>query len=110
MTIDELDRWLAERNLSGFWSQQHGGTPMKPYLWKWVDIHEGIKRAIDVVPMDQTGRRVVQMRNPSLKLGMSNTIHLSGYKRWSLGKSQWLIGTSPPQFAMSFKGRRSALR
>ncbi len=77
MTIDELDRWLAERNLSGFWSQQHGGAPMKPYLWKWADIHEGIKRAIDVVPMDQTGRRVVQMRNPSLKLGMSNTIHLS---------------------------------
>lgn len=77
MTIDELDQWLAERNLSGFWNQQHSGAPMKPYHWKWADIREGINRAIEIVPMDQTGRRVVQMRNPSLKLGMSHTIHLS---------------------------------
>jgi gentisate 1,2-dioxygenase len=77
MMIAELDQWLAERNLAGFWNQPHGGATMKPYLWKWADVHEGIKRAIDIVPMDKTGRRVVQPRNPSLKLGMSHTIHLS---------------------------------
>jgi 1-hydroxy-2-naphthoate dioxygenase len=77
MTLAELDRWLAERNLRGFWNQPHGGASMKPHLWKWADVHEGIQRAIEIVPMDKTGRRVVQPRNPSLQLGMSHTIHLA---------------------------------
>lgn len=77
MTVAELDQWLAERNLSGFWNQPHAAAPMKPYHWRWADVHEGIKRAIDIISMDQTGRRVVQPRNPSLNLGMSHTIHLS---------------------------------
>ena len=75
MTVAELDQWLAERNLSGFWNQPHAAAPMKAYHWKWADVHEGIKRAIDIIPMDQTGRRVVQPRNPSLNLGMSVSVY-----------------------------------
>lgn len=77
MTLAELDQWLAERNLTGFWNRPHGGGALKPHLWKWPDVYEGIQRAIDIVPMGKTGRRVVQPQNPSVRLGMSNTIHLA---------------------------------
>lgn len=77
MEIADLDRWLAERNLKGHWDRQPGGPRVQPYLWKWADIHEGLSQAGEVVPMDKTGRRTVQMRNPSLPAGMSHTIHLS---------------------------------
>ena len=48
--------------------------------------------------MDQTGRRVVQMQNPSLKLGMSRTIHLS------------VQGVAPGERAKAHRHVASAIR
>ena len=77
MQLSDLDQWLEERNLNGFWNRQPRSSEVKPYLWKWADIYEGLQRATELVPMEQTGRRVIQLKNPSLGMGMSNTIHLS---------------------------------
>lgn len=77
MEISDLDRWLAQRNLKGHWDHQPQGPKVEPYLWKWADIYEGLRQAGEVVPMDKTGRRTVQMSNPSLPGGMTNTIHIS---------------------------------
>jgi len=77
MEMAELNEWLKERNLNGHWNRDHRATPIKPYLWRWSDIYEGLQTAAEVVPMDQTGRRTIQLRNPSMPGGMSNTIHLS---------------------------------
>lgn len=73
----DLDQWLAERHLAGHWNGMGRGPEFKPYLWKWNDIYTGLMKATEVVPMDQTGRRTVQLRNPSLGDRMSNTIHMS---------------------------------
>lgn len=76
MNLGELDKWLAARNLRGHWA--HGGREeFKPYLWKWADIYEGLTMASELVPMDKTGRRTIQLKNPSLGDRMSNTIHIS---------------------------------
>ncbi|MCH8055082.1 MAG: cupin domain-containing protein [Deltaproteobacteria bacterium] len=77
MQVSDLDRWLAERNLNGHWNRQARIPRIRPYLWKWADIYEGLQRAGELVPMDQTGRRTIQLRNPSLPGGMTHTIHLS---------------------------------
>jgi gentisate 1,2-dioxygenase len=49
----------------------------KPFLWKWADIHAALVKSTEVVPMHETGRRTIQMRNPSLGGRMSNSIHMS---------------------------------
>jgi|SRR5579871_1016026 len=77
MQLAELDQWLAERNLNGHWNHDRENVPFTPYVWKWADIHEGLMAAAEVVPMDATGRRTVQMRIPGMGGGMSNTIHMS---------------------------------
>lgn len=74
MQLSDLDQWLAERNMNGHWSRDTNTTQIKPYLWKWADIHEGFKWACTLIPMDKAGRRTVQLKNPSLKGGTTPTI------------------------------------
>jgi gentisate 1,2-dioxygenase len=76
-TMTELDNWLAERNLAGHWNGMGRGPEFKPFLWKWSDIYQGLMTATKVVAMEDTGRRTIQCRNPSLGDRMSNTIHMS---------------------------------
>lgn len=69
--IPDLNRWLAERHLQGFWERDPlERTEFKPFLWKWEDIYAGLMKATEVVRMDQTGiqtgRRNISLRNPSL--------------------------------------------
>ena len=77
MAIADLDRWLAERHLNGHWNHDGERQEFTPYIWKWADIHEGLMEATRVVPMDETGRRTIQMRHPNLGDRMSNSIHMS---------------------------------
>jgi gentisate 1,2-dioxygenase len=75
--IEELDSWLKERNLNGHWRGMGVRGEFRPFLWKWAEIYEGLMAATELVPMDQTGRRTIQLRNPSMGDRMSNTIHMS---------------------------------
>jgi len=75
--IAGLDAWLKERNLNGHWHHDGERQEFDPCLWKWGDIYAGLTKAAELVPMDATGRRTVQMRVPSMGDRMSNTIHMS---------------------------------
>lgn len=77
MQISDLDKWLAERNLKGHWSRAPRDAQSKPYLWKWADIYKGLTMATELVPMEKTERRTIQLRTPGLDDRMTNTIHLS---------------------------------
>jgi len=77
MEISDFNEWLRTRNMNGYWNRQFRIPEVKPYLWKWAEIDEALRKAAELIPMDKTGRRVVQLRNPSLEAGMSNTIHLA---------------------------------
>ena len=60
----DLNRWLRERDLKGFWDQDERAAELKPKLWKWDDIYTGIMKATEVVPMEDTFRRNVQLIHP----------------------------------------------
>src|SRR4029453_870374 len=76
--VDDLDVWLGERNLGGHWNGLAGERlQFKPFRWKWADIYAGLTKASEIVPMEDTGRRTIMLRNPSLAGRMSNTIHMS---------------------------------
>ena len=75
--ISDLDQWLAERHMGGHWSEDRRPTKMKPYLWKWANISQGLMKATELVPMDETGRRTIQFKNPVFGDRMTETIHLS---------------------------------
>ena len=42
MDLQELNKWLAERNLKGHWDHQPWSEVVKPHLWKWQEIYEGL--------------------------------------------------------------------
>jgi 1-hydroxy-2-naphthoate dioxygenase len=76
----DLDQRLAGKNLQGFWAMErslHGERKPKPYLWKWDDIQEALELAAEHVPMDQTGRRAIVLRNPTVEGGITDTLNVS---------------------------------
>jgi len=75
--VNSLDAWLAERHLNGHWRGMESRPPFRPFVWRWNDIYQGLMKAAEVVPMSDTPRRTVQLRNPSLGDRMSETIHMS---------------------------------
>ena len=77
MDLAELDHWLDDRHLKGIWNKQGGGGEVKPHLWKWADLYEGIKRASELVPISAVPMRTIQLKNPGLTEGMSRTLHFS---------------------------------
>ena len=77
MNLSELDQWLAERNLGGHWNRHSDTGVIRPFLWRWSDIFQGLMWANELVPMQKTGRRTITLKNPGLKVGMTHTIHMS---------------------------------
>jgi gentisate 1,2-dioxygenase len=75
--LAEFDRWLDARNLNGYWNRSAGSTEFGPYHWKSADVAEAVKIAAELVPMNDTGRRVIQMRHPDIGSRMSSTIHMA---------------------------------
>jgi gentisate 1,2-dioxygenase len=87
MKLEDLDRELAAKNLGGFWSGNITGfeenidpkSTVLPYLWKWSDIYDGLMKALDVVSLEMSERRTVDLVNPGLpETGFATpTIHIS---------------------------------
>src|SRR5439155_5660069 len=77
MDLQGLNQWLAERNLKGHWDHQLWSQTVRPHLWKGRDILEGLNRAGELITTEEAGRRTIQLKNPGLAAGMTNTIHLS---------------------------------
>jgi gentisate 1,2-dioxygenase len=72
-----LDSWLDQRHMQGHWKHMARGPEAKPYLWRWEDIYAGLMKATELVPMSDTPRRTIQLKNPNLGDRMTNTIHIS---------------------------------
>lgn len=77
MDLQGLNQWLAERNLKGHWDHQPWSQTVRPHLWKGKDIFHGLNQAGELITTGEAGRRTIQMRNPGLSAGMTNTIHIS---------------------------------
>ncbi len=70
--IEELDRRLAQKQISGIWRIPAGARPgdpktkIQPYLWKWADIYDGLVQARDQIHLErgQAERRTLRLVNP----------------------------------------------
>src|SRR4051812_24484137 len=79
--IEELDRELEKKRLSGIWRLPRGDRPkdpkttVQPYLWKWADIYGGLLQARDKIGIQQGNveRRVIRLVNPGLEKSETTT-------------------------------------
>ncbi len=73
--IQELDRLLEQRLLSGLWRIPAGERPLDPktevkaHLWKWADIYDSLLKARDQIGIHAAvnERRTIRLVNPGLK-------------------------------------------
>ena len=77
MDLQGLSQWMKERNLKGHWEHSECSQTVKPYLWKGKHIFHAANRAGALITTGESVRRTIQMRNPGLAAGMTNTVHIS---------------------------------
>ena len=77
MDLQELSQWMKERNLKGHWEHQQWSQTVKPWLWKGNEILQALNWSGELITTGEAGRRTIQMRNPGLAAGMTNTVHIS---------------------------------
>jgi gentisate 1,2-dioxygenase len=73
--IEELDRRLAEKGISGIWRIPPGARPgdpktkVQPHLWKWADVYNGLVEARDQINIErgQAERRTLRLVNPGVQ-------------------------------------------
>jgi gentisate 1,2-dioxygenase len=73
--VEELDRLLEDRLLSGLWKIPAGDRPLdpktdvKPHLWKWADVYDSLLKARDRIGVSDAvnERRTIRLVNPGLK-------------------------------------------
>ena len=74
---------LESKNFKGYWQNIQGDVhrepvpSFEPCHWKGKDLFAAMEKAGDVVGLDVSFRRVIQMWNPSLKNGTSRTLVLN---------------------------------
>ena len=74
-SIEELDRRLAEKWISGIWRIPAGARPgdpktkVQPHLWKWADVYDGLVQARDQISLESgtSERRTLRLVNPGLR-------------------------------------------
>ena len=74
---------LESKNFKGYWQNIQGDVyrepvpSFEPCHWKGKDLFAAMEKAKEVVGLDVSFRRVIQMWNPSLKNGTSRTLVLN---------------------------------
>lgn len=77
MDLTEFNEWLEARHLSGYWMSRQQEPALRPYLWKWAELHRGLMTAGELVSMQTVNMRTVSPSNPTLGVGISKTLSCS---------------------------------
>lgn len=81
--LNEFSEELRTKNLKGYWEVYQGEvyrephSSFEPHLWKWEDIYPAILKAGELVDFEASVRRVLMLRNPSLKHSAAHTMVLN---------------------------------
>jgi gentisate 1,2-dioxygenase len=93
--VEELDRALAKKWLSGIWRLPRGERPkdpkttVQPYLWKWADIYDGLLQAREKIGIQQGNveLRFIRLGNPGCEKTEITThtmlMSLLNYESWN---------------------------
>jgi gentisate 1,2-dioxygenase len=81
--LEELNRELEEKNLTGYWNLVRGRgddyeprSSFEPCLWKWGDVSSALEKAGETLDLEESFRRFIAFHNPSLKMGTTHTLLL----------------------------------
>ena len=95
--LEELDRRLAEKWISGIWRIPAGARPgdpktkIQPHLWKWADIYDGLVQARDQIKLErgQAERRTLRLVNPGAQESeMTSHTLLFAFQTYPAGRSR----------------------
>ena len=81
--LTEFNEELKKKNLRGYWETLQGdvyrepASSFQPHLWKWSEVYDAINKAGELVGLDASFRRVLQLCNPSLKASACHTLVLN---------------------------------
>src|SRR6186997_808868 len=81
--LKAFEEELQSKNFKGYWQNTQGDVYREPVpsfapcFWKGEDLFAAMEKAGEVVGLDVSFRRVIQMWNPSLKNGTSRTLVLT---------------------------------
>ncbi|MGE5302860.1 MAG: cupin domain-containing protein [Alphaproteobacteria bacterium] len=81
--LHAFEQELQSKNFKGYWQNVQGDVyrepvpSYEPCLWKGKDLFAAMEKAGEVVGLDLSFRRVIQLWNPSLKNGTSRTLVLN---------------------------------
>lgn len=81
--LEEFNEELRKKDLRGFWESYQGEayrepvSSFEPHLWKWADVYDAIEKAGEKIGLEYSSRRVIQLRNPSLKASAAHTFVLN---------------------------------
>jgi len=76
---------------------------VKPFLWKGDEIMQALNWSGELITTGEAGRRTIQMRNPGLAAGMTNTVHIFPCKLVKPGRSPGRTATPQRRSALSSK-------
>src|SRR3970040_3059350 len=74
---------IQSKNFKGYWQNIQGDFAREPVpsfppcFWKGKDLFAAMEKAGDVIGLDVSFRRVIQLWNPALKNGTSRTLVLN---------------------------------
>ena len=81
--LKAFEEELQSKNFKGYWQNQQGDVKREPVpsfepcLWKGKELFAAMDKAGEVVGLDVSFRRVIQLWNPALKNGTSRTLVLN---------------------------------
>ena len=81
--LKAFEEELQAKSFKGYWQNQQGDFKREPVasfdscMWKGKDLFAAMEKAGDVVGLDVSFRRVIQMWNPALKNGTTRTLVLN---------------------------------
>jgi gentisate 1,2-dioxygenase len=79
--LRDFNEELRKKNLGGYWQafQEVYREPNSygPQLWKWQDVDDAIRKAGEVVGLEASSRRVIQLRHPALNGTTAHTLQLN---------------------------------
>ena len=81
--LKQFEEELQSKNFKGYWQNQQGDVARQPVAsfdachWKGKDLFAAMEKAGEVVGLDVSFRRVIQLWNPALKNGTSRTLVLN---------------------------------
>jgi len=81
--LEEFNRELEEKNLLGYWNlvRERGDgyepkSSFEPCIWKWSDVSPAMAKAGETLGLEDSFRRFIAFRTPSLKGSTTQTLLL----------------------------------